>query len=149
MSQITASSSSIRTDYLQLLITQLQNQNPLEPVDNDQLTSQLTAISQLEQLENMTGILSGQADQQGSTFSKVLEAVQKDQAANLIGKQITFFTNDGTNPASGKVEAVAFEDGQPQLILVDVTQEVDGETVDLKDQMLHPDGVLSIQNLED
>jgi flagellar basal-body rod modification protein FlgD len=36
--------------FLKLLVSQLQNQNPLSPVDSTQFVSQLTAYSQLEQL---------------------------------------------------------------------------------------------------
>jgi flagellar basal-body rod modification protein FlgD len=36
--------------FLTLLVSQLQNQDPLNPVDSNQFVSQLTAYSQLEQL---------------------------------------------------------------------------------------------------
>lgn len=36
--------------FLKLLVSQLQNQDPLSPVDSNQFVSQLTAYSQLEQL---------------------------------------------------------------------------------------------------
>jgi flagellar basal-body rod modification protein FlgD len=36
--------------FLKLLVSQLQNQNPLSPVDSTQFVSQLTSYSQLEQL---------------------------------------------------------------------------------------------------
>jgi flagellar basal-body rod modification protein FlgD len=36
--------------FLKLLVSQLQNQNPLNPTDSTQFVSQLTAYSQLEQL---------------------------------------------------------------------------------------------------
>jgi flagellar basal-body rod modification protein FlgD len=36
--------------FLTLLVSQLQNQDPLDPVDSNQFVSQLTAYSQLEQL---------------------------------------------------------------------------------------------------
>lgn len=73
------SSSDIRTDYMQLLITQLQNQNPLEPMNNDQMSMQLAQFSQLEQLENMN-----------SRFADVLGALDEAQAGGLLGKQISF-----------------------------------------------------------
>ncbi len=41
------SSSKIQTDYMKLLVTQLQNQNPLEPLDNNEMASQLAQFSQL------------------------------------------------------------------------------------------------------
>lgn len=56
-SQANSSASSPATDplasestFLTLLVSQLQNQDPLDPVDSNQFVSQLTAYSQLEQL---------------------------------------------------------------------------------------------------
>ncbi len=50
--------------FLTLLVSQLQNQDPLSPVDSNQFVSQLTAYSQLEQLigiHNNTTALAGAA----------------------------------------------------------------------------------------
>jgi len=38
------------TDFLQLLVAQLQNQDPLNPMDNDQFLTQLATFSSLQQL---------------------------------------------------------------------------------------------------
>ena len=51
-SEIT-SASNIQMDYMKLLITQLQNQNPLEPLNNNEMATQLAQFSQLQQLESM------------------------------------------------------------------------------------------------
>jgi len=51
----TTSSTSLSSDkeaFLQLLLTQLENQNPLDPVDTTEYTSQLVSYSQLEQQMN-------------------------------------------------------------------------------------------------
>ena len=73
------SASNIQMDYMKLLVTQLQNQNPLEPMDNSDMASQLAQFSQLQQLETMN-----------SSFAKVLGAVEHDYATSLLGKEITF-----------------------------------------------------------
>ena len=91
-----SSAGKIRSDYLNLLITQLRNQNPLEPLDSNEMTAQLAQLSELEQLEGM-----------GQTFQAVLAAQQKSQAAALLGKEVSFFTEDGgAEPRSGRVESV-------------------------------------------
>ncbi len=74
-----ASASKIQLDYMKLLVTQLQNQNPLEPMDNQQMAAQLTQFSQLEQLESMS-----------SNFAEVLETTQRNYATSLIGKEVSF-----------------------------------------------------------
>ena len=45
-----ASSTVDKDEFLTLLITQLQNQDPLEPLDNAEFVSQVTQFSSLEQL---------------------------------------------------------------------------------------------------
>jgi flagellar basal-body rod modification protein FlgD len=54
--------------FLKLLVSQLQNQDPLNPTDSTQFVSQLTAYSQLEQLigihQNTTALSSGAAGSQ-------------------------------------------------------------------------------------
>ncbi len=45
-----ASSTVDKDEFLTLLITQLQNQDPLEPMDNAEFVSQVTQFSSLEQL---------------------------------------------------------------------------------------------------
>ncbi len=95
-------------DYLQLLVTQLQNQNPLEPIDNNEMASQLAQLAQLEQLENLNG-----------SFQKVLAAAQVSQAAALVGKKIAFYLPEDGSLAGGTVDRVVFEDGQARLMVAD------------------------------
>lgn len=47
--QAKADAEKQKVDFLELLLTQLQNQNPLDPMDTDEWTAQLTRYSQLEQ----------------------------------------------------------------------------------------------------
>src|SRR4030043_1746709 len=77
------SASTIQMDYMKLLITQLQNQNPLEPLDNNEMASQLAQFSQLQQLESMN-----------TSFSDVLAGIQRTYAASLIGKEVSFVGGD-------------------------------------------------------
>lgn len=77
------SASSIQMDYMKVLITQLQNQNPLEPLNNNEMASQLAQFSQLQQLESMN-----------SNFAQILTLTNRSYANSLIGKEITFFAQD-------------------------------------------------------
>ena len=62
-----SSASKIQMDYMNLLITQLQNQNPLEPLDNNQMATQLAQLSQLQQLESMNKKSPASKDKKSST----------------------------------------------------------------------------------
>jgi len=66
--------------FLTLLITQLQNQDPLNPMDNNQITSQVA------QLSTVTGI--NQLNQTLLALSGQLDVSQSMQAAGLIGKEV-------------------------------------------------------------
>jgi len=79
--------------FLTLLVTQLQNQDPLNPMDNAQVTSQiaqLSTVNGINQLNNTLLALSGQ-----------LDVSQSVQAASLIGKGVLVPGDKiklGTNP---------------------------------------------------
>jgi len=113
--------SDIQMDYMNLLITQLQNQNPLEPMDNDQMASQLAMFSQLQQLENMS-----------SSFSDALVAANRTYANSLLGKTVTFFVDDeesGTQLKTiGKVESVFNDPETHECLLGVVVNEGDNST---------------------
>ncbi len=81
MSSISA--SNIQMDYMKVLIAQLQHQNPLEPLNNNEMASQLAQFSQLQQLESMN-----------SNFAQILAITNRSYANSLIGKEVTFFAQD-------------------------------------------------------
>lgn len=121
-----ASASDIQMDYMRLLVTQLRNQNPLEPMDNKDMTAQLAQFSQLQQMENLNG-----------SFNRVLESVQRSYASSLIGKEVSFkaLASDGTTETrTGTVEEVTMTpDG-------DIVLKIDGEKVNLADVTSIRDG---------
>ncbi|MEW5800611.1 MAG: flagellar hook capping FlgD N-terminal domain-containing protein [bacterium] len=67
-----------KDDFLKLLMTQMQNQDPLNPLDNTEFLSQLSQFSQLEQIFNVNQGIEGLASSQGSLRDAML--------ANLLGK---------------------------------------------------------------
>jgi flagellar basal-body rod modification protein FlgD len=99
-----ASSNSIgglSTDsLLQLLVSQLQNQDPLDPVTNDDLFNQLTSLNTVENLSSLN-----------ANFSSMLQLQQLSQGSDLIGKTVSYTQSDGTT-ASGTVSAVNVQNGQ-------------------------------------
>jgi flagellar basal-body rod modification protein FlgD len=70
-----------KDDFLNLLITQLQNQDPLNPTDSVEFTAQLAQFSSLEQLGNVNENLVELKNFQAS--------INNSQAVSLIGKTIT------------------------------------------------------------
>lgn len=115
--------SDMQMDFMHLLVTQLQNQNPLEPLDNQEMAAQLAQFSQLDQLETMN-----------TSFCQVLASMQRAYAGSLIGKEVAYAgtTEDGS-AGTGTVEQVQLN--REGDILLNVT----GQAVRLED-------VLSIKN---
>ncbi len=70
-----------KTEFLTLFTTQLQNQNPLDPVNNEAFVAQLAQFSQLEASTNMSASL--------ETMAKRMKSDRFMNGANLIGKQVT------------------------------------------------------------
>ena len=81
--ELAVSESSVlgKEDFLNLLITQLQNQDPLNPTDSTEFTAQLAQFSSLEQLSNVNDNLEQLQNFQAST--------NNSQAVLLLGKVIT------------------------------------------------------------
>jgi len=113
------SASNIQMNYMKLLITQLQNQNPLEPLDNNEMASQLAQFSQLQQLESMN-----------SSFANILSTTERNYANSLIGKEISFASEDETGSrdiTSGIVEEVINNvDGEIILVTANHTIALEG-----------------------
>ncbi|HUT02235.1 MAG TPA: flagellar hook capping FlgD N-terminal domain-containing protein [Phycisphaerae bacterium] len=110
VSSVTPTAATIGADYMKLLVTQLQNQNPLEPMDNNEMASQLAQLSSLDQLENMN-----------RTFQEVLASQQRLQATALIGKQVAYLPEGATDVVTGRVEAVSVLDTGVRLTVGDST----------------------------
>jgi flagellar basal-body rod modification protein FlgD len=100
--------SDIQMDYMKILVTQLQYQDPLEPLDNNEMASQLAQFSQLQQLESMS-----------SSFSDVLTNVERSYANSLIGKEISFAveTETGEREIRSAVVEEVYYDVEGQIVL--------------------------------
>jgi flagellar basal-body rod modification protein FlgD len=74
------SATDLQNTFLQLLVAQLQNQDPTNPMDSSQMTSQLAQINTVSGISQLNTTLSSLATQ--------LSAGQQSQAAMLIGSTV-------------------------------------------------------------
>jgi flagellar basal-body rod modification protein FlgD len=74
-----------KDDFLSLLVTQLQYQDPLEPMDATQFTTQLAQFSELEQMQNVNGQL--------GYLQLYMASLNNAQAVNFIGKEVVALGN--------------------------------------------------------
>lgn len=79
-SSATTSSEDIQNRFLTLLVAQLENQDPLNPLENSELTSQLAQMSTVQGIEQLNTTL--------DSLVNSLADTQALQAAALIGKTV-------------------------------------------------------------
>lgn len=105
------SSELDKEDFLNLLVTQLKYQDPLNPADSTEYVSQLAQFSVLEQMSNLNARMA------------VLESIA------LTGKYATASVTDSTGTVTsveGTVDSVSMDDGEASLV-------IDGTSVELDD----------------
>ncbi|MCA9114333.1 MAG: flagellar hook capping protein [Planctomycetaceae bacterium] len=101
-------------DFLKLLITELQNQDPSEPMGNEQILSQLSMMRNLESDLEL-----------GDALKAITVNQQLTTAAAYIGRNVTG-TDAGGNEISGHVQRAYMREGTAYL-------EVDGIQLNLSD----------------
>ena len=84
-------------DFLELMVAQLENQDPTKPMDNFEFLSQ---IAQFGTVEGINNIEQGFAD-----LTSVLYANQTLQAASLVGSKVVTESNLGTLSEEGTLDA--------------------------------------------
>jgi flagellar hook assembly protein FlgD len=99
--------------FMQLLVTRLQNQNPLEPMDDAEFVQQLTQFSMLDALNGLRG-----------DFSTYLQGQDLLSSQSLLGKQVESTAESGA--VSGIVQGIETSDNGILL-------NVDGRLIELAD----------------
>ena len=102
-----ATSASFNQDqFLQLLVAQLQNQDPSNPVESKEFIAQLATFSQLEGIQSLN-----------ATFSESLKLQQLTQGTSLIGKTVDYNLPGGGASLTGRVDSVSVQDGKYSLVI--------------------------------
>lgn len=92
-------------DFLHLMLAELQNQDPLNPLENDELIAQISQIREVGATEQLT-----------QTLEAVLLGQNIASATSLIGAKIDALSDDNQS-VSGVVQSITITDGQPRLHL--------------------------------
>ncbi len=91
--------------FLQLMVDQLKNQDPLNPTDTSQYLSQLAQFTSLEQ-ETNTATATGQLQTESAST----------EALNLLGKTVTYTDSTGVSQ-SGQVQSIDLTGTSPTLTI--------------------------------
>lgn len=89
-------------DFLKILLTQMNYQDPLKPMDNQQFVAQMAQFTALEQTR-----------QANDHLENLLTIQSATQSIGLIGRTVQISTASGST--LGEVTALSFVDGQPQM----------------------------------
>ena len=100
-----------KDDYLKLLITQLQNQDPTSPMDDKEFIAQMAQFSSLEQMTNMT-----------AGFQAMSKMLAVGQATSMLGREVEISV--GGNAVRGVVQEVTRGD-YPQVLVNGTYYDID------------------------
>lgn len=98
----TQSSAIGQEDFLKILLTQLNYQDPLKPLDNQEFLAQMAQFSSLEQTRQLN-----------DRIDTLLTIQSTSQSIGLLGKTVDVTTSSGTT--TGQVTTLTFQEGQAQL----------------------------------
>jgi flagellar basal-body rod modification protein FlgD len=115
------------TTFLTLLTTQLQNQNPLDPLDTNQFTQQLVQFASVEQQMNMNTQL--------QALVSLQQTAQNSQALGFVGKTVT--VTGSTAPLTNGQAQWTFNPSSPASATFTVTDST-GQTVLSKTGTVQP-----------
>ncbi len=108
-----ATSDLDKDAFLNLLVAQLANQDPLDPMDNQDFIAQMATFSQLEQMTNLN-----------SSFTDFMQGQTLSQYASLVGKEVVATDPDSGEEITGTVEAISFGDDTAKAT-------IDGTDIDI------------------
>lgn len=103
-------------DFLKLMIAELQNQDPLNPMDNSDMLAQINQMRQVVSNDKLS-----------STLDSILLGQSVATASNLLGKTVTG-TNQLGETTTGVVDRVVFEDGSPKVYVGNYVLSMDSIT---------------------
>ena len=90
-----------KDDFLKLLITQLQYQDPTAPMQDKEFVAQMAQFSTLDQMASMA-----------TDFAKLKDMLAASQASGVLGKNVELLDNDTI--IQGTVKAIT-KTGNPQI----------------------------------
>lgn len=109
--------------FLKLMLTQLQHQDPLDPMDNDQFISQLAQLTQVEEMQNTNAHL--------EEMLLSMASLNNATMVNLIGQEVKA-VHDGFHYEGTGEEALRFELESPATSATVTIYDEDGQLVATK-----------------
>ena len=99
-------------EFLQLLVVQMRNQDPMKPVSDTEFIAQMAQFSNLEQTKTMS-----------SDIKQLRQSTAFNQATALMGNQVRLLSGESTF-TKGIVTDLTVKDGEVSLIVNGKTYEL-------------------------
>ena len=100
------SGTDLQNTFMQLLVAQLKNQDPLNPMDNSQMTSQLAQINTVNGIQQLNTTMSSMLTQNATT-----------QASSMIGRSVQVPTNNLTLASGAANFGVSVPNGADDVVV--------------------------------
>lgn len=110
------SGTDLQNTFMQLLVAQLQNQDPLNPMDNSQMTSQLAQINTVNGIQQLNTTMSSMATQSAAT-----------QASSLIGRTVQVPSSNLTLASGTANFGISVPNGADDVVVT--IKDANGNTV--------------------
>ena len=102
------SGSELQDQFLTLFIEQMKQQDPLNPMSNEQTLSQLAQFTQVEQMTALN-----------KTFGEVLQTTRLSDASAMLGRRVSFYDEENVTLVTMTPERVEIDDGEVLLVAGD------------------------------
>jgi flagellar basal-body rod modification protein FlgD len=109
----TSTSTSENGDFIKLLLAQITNQNPLEPMDNAEMVTQLSQSQMVAKLEDLD-------DKMGSllSYQNMMNSI------NLMGKTVSLLNTETGGSITGTVDGIKMYNGTPTVVVNGVSYDM-------------------------
>ncbi len=102
----TGSTGKNSTSFIDLLLSQITNQNPMEPMDNATMVTQLAQFEMVEKMDNLDDNINSMM-----VYQNMMNSV------NMMGKNVTINNPETNETVTGKVDSIIIQNGFPQVVV--------------------------------
>ncbi len=95
-----------KDEFLELLVTQLRHQDPLDPMDDKEFIAQTAQFSSLEQMQNFN-----------SNIKDLMDYQKLGEASSLIDREVQVLDSASGESITGRVDRVVKNDGDYKLVV--------------------------------
>jgi flagellar basal-body rod modification protein FlgD len=111
-----SASSLSQADFLKLLVTQMESQDPMNPTNSQDLLTQTVQLSTLQSNNTLQ-----------TTLSQLQTSQALSEASSMLGRQVTIQTGSSSGtatPITGLVTGVDMSSGSPQVVVNGVSYDL-------------------------